>query len=84
MQQILLKPEELDSLVEQAVKRTLESLGTIPKYISRTEMIHRVGRGTYDRGVISGRLKIIKNGGKTSSVRCLRSEFERYEKLVLV
>lgn len=75
---------ELESIIEQTIRRTLEDLGALPKYISRSEMIARIGRGAYDRGVNKGYLNIIKNGGSTSHIRCLRSEFERYEKQNLV
>lgn len=75
---------ELDSIIEQTTKRTLEATGAIPKYITRKEMIDRIGRGAYERGVSKAYLNIFKNGGKTSHIRCLRSEFERYEKQILV
>ncbi len=84
MNTIALTPPELDSIVEQTVKRTLEAVGAIPKYISRPEMIGRIGRGPYDRGVNKGYLNIIKNGGRTSHIRCLRSEFERYERQIII
>jgi hypothetical protein len=75
---------ELDSIIEQTIKRTLEAIGAIHKYITRKEMVDRIGRGAYERGVNKGYLNIIKNGGKTSHIRCLRSEFERYEERILV
>ncbi len=74
---------EVEAIVERTVLRTLEKVGAIPKYISRKEMIQRIGRGNYDRGVREGYLKIIKKGGKTSTVSCLRSEFENYEQMIL-
>lgn len=75
---------ELDSLVERTVKRTLEAMGIVPKLISRKEMIERVGRGNYDRGERDGYLTPIKKGGTTSTIYCLRSEFEAYEIQILM
>lgn len=69
---------ELEQVVERAVKRTLQELGVISKFISRKEMVQAIGRGNYDRGVREGRLNIVKKGGRTSTIYCSRSEFEQY------
>ena len=76
--------DDIEAIVERTVLRTLESVGAIPKYITRKEMIQRVGRGNYDRGIREGYLNIIKKGGRTSTIHCLRSEFERFESMILI
>ncbi|MGC9341255.1 MAG: hypothetical protein ACP5E3_00995 [Bacteroidales bacterium] len=81
---VTISSKELDSIIERAVKRALEETGAIPKYISRSEMVKRVGRGNYERGVELRFLSIIKKGGKTSKIFCLRKEFEDYESKILL
>ena len=84
MSNYAISQKELQSLVDRSVRRTLEELGHIPKLIPRKEMVARIGRGNYDRGVTLGILKPIKKGGSTSTIYCLRQEFEDYELQVLL
>lgn len=84
MNSILMDPRELESIIERTVKRTLESVGAVPKYITRKEMIRRIGQGGYNQGVKEGLLNPVKKGGRTATIYCLRSEFEDFESQNLV
>lgn len=79
MNSTLMDPRELESIIERTVKRTLEDAGVISKFITRKEMIKRIGQGGYNRGVNEGLLHPIKKGGRTATIYCLRSEFESFE-----
>lgn len=76
--------EQVISIAEMAAQRAVQLFAeqtgcTTLKYIYRPEMIERIGRSTLDKGIRTGKLKVIKQGGKTSKVKALRTEFEKFE-----
>jgi hypothetical protein len=82
----LLSDKELEFIIEQTVKRTAEEIGAIPKYLERNEVIKRLNgsRYFYDKGIKEGYLNPVMKGGKSSKVKILRTEVEKYEALVIL
>jgi hypothetical protein len=84
MDEISITMRELDQIITQTVRRTLEETGRISKYVSRTEIIDKIGRALYDKGVFNGYLNPVKNGNNNAKIRILRSELELWESLIKV
>jgi len=78
---INISPGELDKIIEQTVKRTIEELGLKPTTVSRKDATFRLGsRALYERGVEKGLLNPIKDidGSRASRVQIKVSELDRY------
>jgi len=70
---------DIKFIIESTVKKTLEELGMISKFIGRSEMIKRIGITKYNHLVKSGKLKVNKSGTRNARITALRSDFENLE-----
>ena len=71
--------DKIKFLIESTVKKTLEEMGIISKFIGRAEMIKRIGITRYNHLVKSGELKVSKSGIRNAKITALRSDFENIE-----
>jgi len=78
---IILSPRELDRIIEQTVKRTVEELGLKSTFLSRKEVTLKLGsRALYEKGVEREILNPIKDldGSRNSKVQIKASELDNY------
>lgn len=59
-----------------AVKATLVELGLLKPFLTKAQAYKSYGRGTVDRWIGEGLVKIIKDGDSSSSIRINRMEIE--------
>jgi hypothetical protein len=80
MQIIQMTDSQLMDYSERLIKRTIEELkGPQPEFISQSEMITRIGRQKYNRGVKKGKIIISQEGdGPRPRVFSNRKSFEAY------
>lgn len=88
MEYVLVKFEDLQRLADYAANRAVKGIedrvGANFKYINRGEMVEKIGRAKLDRLIKTGKLKVFKQGGKSSKVEALRSDFEKVRQSLIL
>lgn len=66
----------LQAASEIAVEKALMQLGMLKPFLSKTEAYNQYGRGTVDRWIQEGLVKVNKDGNNSSKVRIDRIQLE--------
>lgn len=72
---VLVSREDLFMMAEYAARRAAEEKDPKKKFITRTEIIEEIGRAKFDWLVENGKLNVIKQGGRTATVKALRTHY---------